>query len=116
MDFSRGIGVPDGVLDIWTPGKIPERLPQGVGMLLPKGADVVMEIHYHRSGKPEQDRTKIGLYFAKEPVSQRLHVYGLRVSKLSIPSGDAHYHAEGETPGPRRFHAAQRFSAYAPTR
>lgn len=97
-DFARGIGVPDGVLDIWTPGKIPARLPQGVGMLLPKGADLVMEIHYHRSGKLEKDRTKIGLYFCKEPVKKLLRVYGLRVTKLSIPAGDADYHADGQIP------------------
>lgn len=97
-DFSRGIGVPDGVLDIWTPGKIPERLPQGVGMLLPKGADVVIEIHYHRTGKPEKDRTKVGLYFAQGPVNKLLHVYGLRVLQLSIPPGDGDYHAEGQIP------------------
>jgi len=98
MDFSRGIGVPDGVLDIWAPGKIPERLPHGVGMLLPKGADVLIEIHYHRSGKPETDRTKIGLYFSNEPVRRTLHVFGLRVAQLSIPPGDANYQAEGQIP------------------
>lgn len=83
-DFSRGIGTPQGVLAVWTPGKIPGRLPPGVGMLLPKGADLVVEIHYHRTGKPKKDRTKVGLYFSKEPVSQLLHVFGLNAARISI--------------------------------
>lgn len=96
MDFQRGFGTPHGVLDVWTPGKIPWLLPAGVGMLLPKGADLVIEIYYHRTGKPETDRTKIGLYFCKEPVNQFLHVGGLNATRISIAPGDAHYHAEGQ--------------------
>ena len=98
MDFSRGFGIPEGVLDVWTPGKIQERLPRGIGMFLPKGADVVIEVHYHRTGKPEQDRTKIGLYFCKEPVKQLLHISGLNASRLSIAPGDANYRTDGQMP------------------
>ena len=98
MDFARGFGVPEGVLDVWTPGKIPDRLPQGVGMLLPKGADLVIEIHYHRTGKPESDRTKIGLYFCREPVQRQLHIQGLNASRLSIAPGDRDYHTGGQMP------------------
>ena len=32
-----------------------------------------MQVHYHPSGKPEVDRTRIGIYFAKKPVKQILH-------------------------------------------
>ncbi len=92
-DFAttNGSGVPDTVLDIWTPGKMSERLPDGIGMPLPRGADLVLEIHYHRTGKPEPDQTRIGLYFCKGPVNQRLRVHGLLATRLNIPPGDAHY-------------------------
>ena len=52
----------------WAPGQVPRFLPEGTGYLLPKGADVIIQTHYHRNGKAESDRTKIGLYFAKKPV------------------------------------------------
>jgi len=58
----------------------------------------VIEIHYHRSGKPETDRTKVGLYFCKGPVSQLLHVQGLNAARLSIAPGDADYHTDGQLP------------------
>ena len=51
----------------------PSPLPEGIGRLLPKGADVIVQVHYHPSGKPETDRTRIGLHFARKPIRQTLH-------------------------------------------
>jgi peroxiredoxin len=59
---SNGIGGIGG----WTPGLRGFRLPEGTGYFLPKGSDVVVQMHYHRNGKQENDRTKIGFYFAKD--------------------------------------------------
>ena len=44
----------------------------GVGFFLPKGSDVVMQIHFHRNGRTERDRTQVGLYFAKKKVERPL--------------------------------------------
>ena len=66
-----GVGFnPQGVLGGWAPGQLAHKLPDGYGWLLPKGADVVMQVHYHRNGRVEKDRTSIGLYFAKKPGTQ----------------------------------------------
>ena len=62
-----------GDLGGWAPGNEPSFLPDGVGRILPSKADVVMQVHYHPSGKDEVDRTRIGMYFAKKPVKQILH-------------------------------------------
>ena len=66
-----GVGFnPQGVLGGWAPGQLAHKLPDGYGWRLPKGADVVMQVHYHRTGRVEKDRTSIGLYFAKKPGTQ----------------------------------------------
>jgi hypothetical protein len=52
----------------WAPGQMPRYLPDGVGYHLPKKSDIVLQVHYHRTGRVEKDRTQIGLYFAKKPV------------------------------------------------
>jgi hypothetical protein len=57
----------------WAPGVEASRLPEGIGRSLPKGAAVVMQVHYHPNGKPERDRSRIGLYFAKSPVKRTFH-------------------------------------------
>jgi mono/diheme cytochrome c family protein len=90
-----GIGTtPSGALGGWAPGNMPRLLPDGVGTLLPKGSDIVLQVHYHRSGKPETDQTKIGIYFCKKPVDKRLRIMPV-VGLLAIPPGDANYTVQG---------------------
>ncbi len=71
----------------WTPGTKPVHLPDGIARPLPKGADVIMQVHYHPSGKPERDRTRMGLYFARSPVKQTLQWANATSYKFHIPAG-----------------------------
>ena len=83
-----------GSLGGWTPGHAPRKLPAGVALRLPKNADIVMEIHYHLSGKPEKDKSQMGVYWAKEPVQKHLRVADISSATFSIPPGDANYLVE----------------------
>jgi hypothetical protein len=66
-----GDGVPiRGFLPIWTPGSRPRPTPEGAGYLLARGADVLIQVHYHKSGHAETDATSIGLYFSEKPLSK----------------------------------------------
>jgi Copper type II ascorbate-dependent monooxygenase, C-terminal domain len=87
----NGAGVPSGVVDIWTPGKQTRRLPAGIGMIVPRGSDLVLEIHYHRTGKAEPDLTKAALYFSKKTIVKRMRMFALPVRQLWIPAGEANY-------------------------
>ena len=73
----------------WNPGATPHFFPAGTGRLMPKGGDVVFQIHYHPSGKPDFDQTEIGVYFA--PASARQVITDLVVGSvdLMIPAGNA---------------------------
>ena len=64
---------PAGQLWGWAPGRTPRLSPEGTARALPAGADVLLQIHYHKAGKPETDATTIGLYFAKGPVDKQIH-------------------------------------------
>ena len=89
MCFS-GPGVPTvGDLGGWAPGVEPSFLPDGVGRSLPKKADMVIQVHYHPSGKPETDRTTVGLYFSKKPIRQILHWNAALNIGMKIPAGEA---------------------------
>ncbi|MCE9531650.1 MAG: redoxin family protein [Planctomycetes bacterium] len=81
----------------WAPGQMPRFLPKGTGYFLPKGADLVIQTHYHRDGKEEKDRMQIGLYFAKEPIErpyQALVVNGFGLFQF-IPAGKNDYKTKG---------------------
>lgn len=96
-----GIGFnPSGALGGWAPGISPQRLPQGVGILLPKGADIILQVHYHKSGKPEIDRTKLGAYFSKEPVDKQLRVAPIANLGIRIPAGNKNYQARASMTAP----------------
>ncbi|MEQ1860097.1 MAG: cytochrome c [Chthoniobacteraceae bacterium] len=47
----------------WVPGASPRPLPEGLAHHLPAGSDIVIQTHFHLSGKPEQERSQIGFYF-----------------------------------------------------
>jgi hypothetical protein len=77
-----------GDLGGWAPGNLPSRLPDGIGRSLPKGADVIIQVHYHPTGKPETDRTRIGLYFSRKPVHKALQWgFALNEPDLVLPPG-----------------------------
>ena len=87
---------PIGGLGGWAPGNQGHVLPGGMAKILPKGAAVVMQVHYHRTGKPETDRTQLGLYFAKPPVTRLVRTvpvmpFGARWSGMKIPADAPHH-------------------------
>ena len=82
---------PAGLLGGWAPGMLPKMLPDGVGQRLPKGADVCVQFHYHRTGKEEKDRTKVGVYFAKKPVKERFTSIPASGLFWGIPPGEKDY-------------------------
>ncbi len=93
---AMGVGfVPTGALSGWAPGQMARYLPEGAGYFLPKGADVVMQLHYHRNGRVEHDRTQVGLYLAKKPIQKRFQSIVIRGNFLFIPAGDANYKTDG---------------------
>ena len=74
-----------GLLGGWTPGNDAHPFGDGVGLELPRNADVVMQVHYHPSGKPETDRTRLGLYLSKTPAPPGARM-GLRLpGRRQIP-------------------------------
>jgi hypothetical protein len=80
-----------GQLGGWTPGHSPRLLPPGVGILVPKGADIVLEAHYHPDGKPEKDRSRLALFFTRGEVRKRLHLGDVTNTAFRVPAGDPDY-------------------------
>ena len=43
-----------------------------MGRYLKKGSDLVVQMHYHPTGKQETDQSEIGLFYVKKPVAESL--------------------------------------------
>jgi hypothetical protein len=69
-----GAGVDvDGDLGGFAAGNQVSHLPEGMGRLVHRNADVVLQVHYHPTGKREVDRTRLGLHLCRKPVRQTVH-------------------------------------------
>jgi hypothetical protein len=61
----------------------------GSAKFVPKGSDLVFELHYTTMGQATQDASKIGLVLAKSPPLTRYFFNaGPTASNLAIPAGD----------------------------
>ena len=73
--FNPGIGAQDFTLG-------------GAAKLIPKGSDLVFEIHYTAVGTPQTDRTKVGLILSKtQPNLRYVTGYGPTANNLVDPRG-----------------------------
>ena len=84
--LARGLGG-------YVPGAMPTFLPGDLAMELPRASDVVMQTHFHPSGKPETEQAELALYFADKPPTKRLvpiqvpAMFGFGAN-IKIPAGD----------------------------
>jgi len=61
----------------------------GSAKFVPKGSDLVFELHYTTNGQPTQDASKIGLVLAKNAPQTRYFFHaGPTATNLAIPAGD----------------------------
>ncbi|MGH7169890.1 MAG: hypothetical protein ACRELG_06410, partial [Gemmataceae bacterium] len=95
LGFRRTAGAVGG-LGGWAPGNVSHHLPAGYGYFLPKGSDIIVQVHYHRNGRVEKDRTSIGLYFAKGGKTKRWKGMVLPGRFLLIPAGKERFRVTGE--------------------
>ena len=61
-----------GFLSNWVPGQAAVRLPNGFAQLLQSGSRIAVWISYRNTGDATTDRSRIGLYFSKEKISESI--------------------------------------------
>lgn len=86
---------PTGAIGGWAPGGTPRYLPDNMGRYLRRGSDLVLQIHYHPSGRPETDQSTVGIHFVK--TASRKAVAGIMVAdrSLDIPADAAEHKMSG---------------------
>src|SRR5204863_4864520 len=62
------------------------------------GSDIVFEIHYTTTGKPETDRSRVGIVLADRPPEKRyVTITGLNNARFTIPAHASNYEIKAET-------------------
>ena len=88
------------ILLVYAPGSTPDSWSTGMAKYVPAGSDLVFQVHYTTNGKAGEDVSRIGLIFAKEPVTQRVLTLQLTNDHFVIPPGvpDFRVEARGTLP------------------
>lgn len=90
MDLSilRSPFDPDGLFFFWKPGSIPHVEPDGFALRLDPGNELVLNVHMRPTGKPEEVRPSLALYFTDRPPTRFPLLIELENDNaLSIPAG-----------------------------
>ncbi|MBX9599615.1 MAG: cytochrome c [Bryobacteraceae bacterium] len=96
--FLNTNGGGNDILTIYTPGMVPDHWADGRAKFVPAGSDLVFQMHYTANGKAAKDRTKLGVIFAKAPVTERVMTLGALNNAFTIPPGDPNYKVEASAP------------------
>ena len=80
----------------WAIGSNVRVLPEDLAYSYPKGADLVVQTHFHPTGKAEEEITTIGLFFADKPPKRSFAGVQLppafgQISGIDIPAGETNY-------------------------
>lgn len=99
---------PSGAIGGWSVGNTARRLPGDMGRYLKKGSDLVVQVHYHPTGKQESDLSTIGIFFVDKPIEQSLKEPAKLVGsiwmanyQMDIPPGESEYRRETRYTLPR---------------
>ena len=64
--FEGEFTYPVALVGMWFPGSAPLSLGSGRGIRIPRGACVVMEVHYGRVSSGVVDKTQVGIHLANQ--------------------------------------------------
>ena len=78
-------GTTSDLLLVYAPGSSPDRWPDGMAKFVPAGSDIIFQVHYTTNARAGQDRSSIGLVFAKAPPEQRVLTLQLNDHAFIIP-------------------------------
>jgi hypothetical protein len=95
-DHAAPPAVPQGRRDYlfsWSPGSPAFVAPAGGARLLPRGARLLLEVHYTTNGKAAVDRTTVALRFAKRAPAERIDTVVAENRAIDIPAREADYRA-----------------------
>lgn len=69
----------------YAPGEEPMVYPQGMGIKVPAGSNIVWQVHYTPTGKVEKDRSQIGIVFCDNPPKRPVYQEGIFQTRFMIP-------------------------------
>jgi Copper type II ascorbate-dependent monooxygenase, C-terminal domain len=93
VPIAKGFTTSD-ILMVYTPGNSFDYWNSGIAKRVKAGSDLVLQMHYTANGAAAEDRTRIGIVFAKEPPKQAVLSLQMSNDRFVIPPGDSNYRVQ----------------------
>jgi len=97
FDFNNPDGFGEMFLGGYAPGTVPFMHPPGFAKKIPKGAQLVFELHYTPNGTPCDDVSAVGLYYCKEPPKHEVRTRTVMNEQFLIPPLVSDHRVEAST-------------------
>jgi thiol-disulfide isomerase/thioredoxin len=94
FDFRNPDGFGAMFLGGYAPGTVPFSHGEGFGKKIPKGSQLIFEMHYTPNGTACLDQSSIGLIFCKAPPKHEMHTRTVMTEKFAIPPFATDYMVE----------------------
>ncbi len=75
----------------WSPGNQPIQMPAVAPAILRQDSGLIVQLHFHPTGKPETERSRIGFYFTDTAPERHVQDIALGSRRIDIAPGDARY-------------------------
>jgi hypothetical protein len=82
------------LLLVYAPGSAPDQWDDGLAKLIPRGSDLIFQMHYTSNGHADVDRSEVGIRFARETPQKRVLTLQLTNSHFTILPGVPDYRVE----------------------
>jgi hypothetical protein len=80
---------------VFTPGTQPTVMPDGVGQKIPAGSEILLQIHYTKTGKEEYDTTSVGLVFLQQEPTKLMLDRWVQNYYFKVPPNAANHEVNG---------------------
>jgi hypothetical protein len=87
----------NGFLTGYAPGDMPEIFPPGMAKRIPKGSELIFQVHYTPNGVETEDCSSVGLVFAKSRPRREVRTRGIQNESFTIPKGAKNYQVVAST-------------------
>jgi hypothetical protein len=85
-----------GCMATWTPGRDPVPQPDGLSVPWTAGADLVLQLHLHPSGKFEVEQSSIGIFLTDQPPKRSMADILLIDTDIDIAPGEKQFKTRAE--------------------
>ncbi len=83
------------LIAVFVPGGRGDHWPEGTARRIPPGSELLLQVHYNKTGNVERDRTSVGLKFARTPPAKIARARWVQNYYFTIPPGADHHEVTG---------------------